>query len=41
MVLDIRADVVIENIKYIFEKFNLSIPDSSLLYVLRDGVIKT
>jgi len=41
MVLDIRADVTIELIKYVAEQLNLSIPDSSLLYVLRNMGIKT
>jgi len=41
MVLDIRAVVSIESIKYILEQLNVSIPDRSLLYVLRNMGIKT
>jgi hypothetical protein len=40
MVLNIRAEAVMELIKYIIEQFNLSIPDRSLLHVLRDIGIK-
>jgi len=40
MVLNIRAEAVMELIKYIIGQFNLSIPDRSLLHVLRDIGIK-
>jgi len=41
MVLDIRSDVIMDSIKYILERLNVSIPDRNLLYVLRSMGIKT